>query len=163
MTTGPYNAEEFYRRVDDWIAATGEVLAVIYHGAGNDIDKKFLTRPDELREFCREAPQYCLVIAFREPQFPLRGTVDDAFVEQALQLVPEGAEAMVLDLELKRPWWSRNPDFKLLLTGNTTDSHAELRHELSDWRGRAVAVGRCPPIWDKDREDIVSIQRRELG
>ena len=89
------------------------------------------------------------VIAFRQPQLPVRGVVDDTFVEKCLSAIPDGPEFLIL--ETVRKAYGRFSWFHWA----AGTSHAELREELEDLRGCQVAAGFYPP-WLKDSENVIS-------
>jgi hypothetical protein len=129
----------FFRRVCQWIDEAGEVLAASRYGAG-DRDYLLCHSPSDFATFCRETASYvptASIAVFRSPNVPLRGVVDDRFIEQALALIPENTEALVLRLTTPGP----------LLHGNACDTHVELRAELQDLARERVAVGLFPE-WD---------------
>jgi hypothetical protein len=48
---------------------------------------------------------------FRNPQFQLRGTVDDEFIGKCLSLVPDGSEYAVVDAAVTRTGQFKSSDF----------------------------------------------------
>src|SRR4051794_40862133 len=93
----------FLDTVTRWIAEQGEVLVLIRysHKAGSK-DFEFFTSADALRTRLGQlSPRDC-VSAFGQPQLPLRGQVDEDFVQRAVALIHNGTEFLVVGLELVR-------------------------------------------------------------
>ena len=88
------------------------------------------------------------VTAFRKPQLPLRGCVDDEFIGKCLSLIPAGAEFLVqeTDPRMATQQWSFHHE-----AGESLD---ELR-QVDGLRGRLVAVGEYPHGL-KDSTDVIS-------
>jgi len=93
-------------------------------------------------------PDTC-IIAFRQPQLPIRGVVDDGFIARCISSIPDGAEFLVVEL-IRRAhgqasWFHRGED----------TSHTELLDILESSRGVPVAAG-LYPTWFEDAEDVIS-------
>jgi len=88
------------------------------------------------------------VTAFREPQLPLRGDVDDEFIGKCLSFVSAGSEFLVLenDPRMATQQWLYNQ------AGESPD---DLRQVLEALRGRLVAVGAYRQ-WRKNSPDVIS-------
>jgi hypothetical protein len=140
----------FRAKVARWIAARGEVLALIRysHSAGAK-DFEFFTCEHAFRARLAGLPPRSCVTIFGERQFPLRGRVDDAFIDRALTLVPDGVEFAVVALERVRG----GPDAGLWQV--VGERSLELAEALRAKGGELVAVGRYPP-WLADGEEVVS-------
>jgi hypothetical protein len=139
----------FQDKVADWIARRHEVLAVIrYAAAGGAKSFEFFDSFEVFRARLNESPPKTCIVVFGERQLPLRGRVDNHFIEQALSLVPDGAEFVVAGLELmhvgKAAWF---PDY-------AGETHVELREALEGMLGELAAVGPYPPFWE-DGEEVV--------
>jgi hypothetical protein len=123
-----------------WIAERHEVLALVrYSDAAGSKDFEFFGSVEALQARLGELPPRACVTVFGEPQLPLRGRVDDACVRQALALIPDGTEFLVVGLERvrcgKHAWYPK-------ASGVTA---IELVEELQERRGELVAVGPYPP------------------
>jgi hypothetical protein len=132
----------FLEQARSWISERGEILALVqYSRAAGSKDFFILRSMESLRDKLGGwGPQACVTL-FREPQLPLRGTADDAFVAEALRLIPDGAEYLCLSLEPEEDGSSRS---------RAGTSRRELGEDLEEWRGRSVAVGLYPPWLDDD-------------
>jgi hypothetical protein len=146
----PATDPAFLDRVADWIAARGEVLAIIRysHKAGAK-DFEFFQSADTFRDRLRQlSPRDCVTV-FALRQVPLRGRADDDFIRRAAALVPDGVEFLVVGLERVQygnlSWYPNSAG----------ETHAELRESLADVRGELVAVGTYPP-WLEDGVNVAS-------
>jgi hypothetical protein len=142
--------ETFLGRVAEWITARGEVLLLIqYSHAAGSKDFEFYDSVDAFRARLTQLPPRTRVIVFGGRQLPLRGRVDESFIRRAEELVPDGAEFLVVRLELVRygttSWFPKSAG----------ESHEELQESLQDLYGEQVALGPYPP-WLEDGEDVTS-------
>jgi hypothetical protein len=110
---------------------------------------EFFSSFDALRERLGRLKAEASVIAFRKPQLPLRGRVDDEFISKCLSFVPAGSEFLVLETD------PRMAIQQWLFHHETGESADELRQVLEALRGRVVAVGEYPP-WQQDSPDVIS-------
>jgi hypothetical protein len=141
---------KFLGTLGSWLRSLPEILVLIRysHAAGNK-DFEFFSSFEALWNRIRQLPPSTSIIAFRQPQLPLRGLVDEAFVASCLSSVPDGSEFLVLET-VRRAY--REMSWFHWVGGET---HAELREALEDARGAPVAVGPYPP-WLADTDDVVS-------
>jgi hypothetical protein len=110
---------------------------------------EFFTSFPGLAERVRELPPRANIIAFRQPQLPLRGVVDDEFIAQCLNRIPDDTEYLVVETVRRRH--GRNSWFH----DYAGISRAELRADLEESRGLAVAVGPYPASFE-DSENVIS-------
>lgn len=97
----------FLDRVERWLREQGEILALFRFSAAAGAKDFFLFRsPEEFRAVLRRVGPRTSVIVLRQRQLPLRGVADADLLEAARDLVPEGTEYLVLDLEPQRDGWS---------------------------------------------------------
>ena len=150
MSYGPISDPKFLDTVESWFRSQPEILALIRysHAAGNREFELFSSFRD-FAERLRQLPHLACVIAFRQPQLPLRGVVDDSFIARCLQSIPDGSEYVVT--ETVRRVYGRMSWFHY----GSGQSHAELRDDLEECRGAPVAAGLYPP-WLHDTEDVIS-------
>jgi hypothetical protein len=155
VTTMPYSSTNelpFLSTVQSWIEASGEILAMIrFHASAGAKSFEFFRSLEAFQDRLQDVPPRTCVIAFREPQLPLRGRADNEFIRQALTLMPDGAEFLVVALEkttIGTASWFHDA---------AGESHAELVGALRDasCHGKLVAVGLYPP-WLKDNEAVIS-------
>lgn len=139
--------------VESWLQGQQEILVLIrYSHAAGSRDFELFSSFRGFTERMRQLPPLACVTVFRQPQLPLRGVVDDEFIDRCLNSIPAGVEYLVVET-IKRPYvtepwnqWHRH---------NDGDSREELRTALEDSRGVEVAVGYYPS-WLEDNEDVVS-------
>ncbi|MSU80449.1 MAG: hypothetical protein EXS16_20470 [Gemmataceae bacterium] len=86
---------------------------------------------------------------FRDPQLPMRGTVDEAFIASALDAIPDGEEFLVLTMDAL-------PGSGISSRGMMGASHTDLRESLEELRGKRVALGVCPNFCVADHEGLAS-------
>jgi hypothetical protein len=140
----------FLGTLENWLRDLPEILVLIRysHAAGNK-DFEFFSSFGTLSNRIRQLPPRTSVVAFRQPQLPLRGVVDECFIASCLSRIPDGSEFLVLETT-RRAYgemsWFHN---------EAGESHAELREALEESRGTPVAVGPYPPRLE-DSDDVAS-------
>jgi hypothetical protein len=133
-----------------WLHSQPEVLLLIRHShAAGARDFELFSSFQDLSDRIRLLPPRTSVIAFRQPQLPLRGVVDDGFIAKCVNSIPDGLEYLVV--ETTRRLYGRKSWFH----HDAGVSHAELRDDLEESRGVGVAVGLYPP-WLEDTDDVIS-------
>ena len=145
-TTDP----KFLATVEAWLEHRHEILVLIrYTESVGAKGFEFISSYQSLMDQLRTLPPLTSVIAFRQPQLPFRGVVDDDFITRCVEGIPDDAEYLVLET-VKRVQ-GRNSWF-LEYAGIT---RAELRDDLEESRGIPVAAG-LYPAWHEDNDDIIS-------
>lgn len=128
----------------------GAVLALIrYSCTAGSRDFEFFGSFQTFSERLRQLPYSTCVTVFRQPQLPMRGVVDDAFIVRCLESIPDGSEYLVAETV-----WRAAGRVSWLHHG-AGESHADLQNDLENCRGAPVAVGLYPP-WLHDTEDVIS-------
>src|SRR5580698_8613083 len=150
MSHVPTTDPKFLGTAKSWFHSQPEILVLIryWHAAGNK-DFEFFCSFQEFSQRLAELPPLACVIVFRQPQLPIRGVVNDAFIARCLQSIPDGSEYLVTETVQRvigHVSWFHHAE---------AESHAELREDLEDCRGAPVAVGLDPP-WLHDTEDVIS-------
>jgi hypothetical protein len=147
------DAVAFRATVAEWLIAHGEVAALITvaYGAGQRSVELFDSVEMFVQRLKRLSPR-TFVTVFRNRQVPLRGIVDDAFVEWAVAQMPVDAEYVVVGLDEIKAGAGR---WFTCLDGL---GHGALREDLNDCRGERVGVGVAPhwrPWLTADHEEQV--------
>jgi hypothetical protein len=141
---------KFLKTLEDWLRGQEEIMILVrYSRAAGSKSFEFFTSFAALRERLARLNAETSVTAFRKPQLPLRGRVDDEFIGKCLSSIPAGSEFLVLETDPRmavQQWFSRY---------EAGESHDELRQVLEGLRGRLVAVGEYPQ-WLKDGPDLIS-------
>jgi hypothetical protein len=133
----------FLRVLENWLRASAEILVLIrYSRAAGSKEFELFSSYESLAGRLCQLPPSTSVIAFREPQLPLRGVVDADFISTCLSVFPEDSEFLVLEKRVRDVYWAAG------------EIHAELRNELQGLTGRSVAVGPYPP-WLADTIDVI--------
>jgi hypothetical protein len=145
-TTDP----KFLTTVESWLKHRHEILVLFrYDRAVGAKGFEFITSHQGLLDLIRSLPPLTTVIAFKHPQLPFRGVVDDEFIERCVEGIPDDAEYLVVET-VKRTQ-GRNSWF-LEYAGI---SRSELRDDLEESHGVAVAAG-LYQSWHEDSEDVIS-------
>jgi hypothetical protein len=150
MTYPPTTDPKFIGTLESWFRSTPELLVLFRfsHAAGSK-DFEFFSSLQALCERVRQLAPRTSVIAFRHPQLPIRGVVDDSFIAKCLSNIPDGSEYLVVEtvrrIAGRHSWFHHGAG----------ESHIELRDELEQSRGVLVAAGPYPP-WIEDSDDVVS-------
>lgn len=140
----------FLNRVAGWIQRSGEVLVVIrYLRAGGAKDFALCRTRESFEALVAAMPVGADIEVFRDPQLPLRGTVDEAFIAWALDAIPDGEESLVVTMDAL-------PGGAISSRSMMGASHADLRESLEDLRGCRVALGVCPNFCVADHEGLAS-------
>src|SRR5215469_9535310 len=90
--------KEFLATLLEWLDGKSEILVMIrYTRAGGNKSFEFYTSFDMLLKRLRQLQPGDNVIAYRKPQLPLRGFVDDAFINKCLMDIPDGTEHLLVE------------------------------------------------------------------
>ncbi|HYM78930.1 MAG TPA: hypothetical protein VE377_23355 [Candidatus Dormibacteraeota bacterium] len=142
--------KQFLKSLEDWLGGQSEVMILVrYSRAAGSKSFEFFTSFAALRARLALLKAETSVTAFRKPQLPLRGRVDDEFIGKCLSFIPGGTEFLVLETDPRmatQQWLFHHQ------AGASTD---ELQQALEGLRGRLVAVGEYPQ-WLKDSPDVIS-------
>lgn len=145
----------FREKVTQWIHQRSEVLVLIRYPGSAVKDFEFYQSVTVLGSRLLELTPRTSVIVFGERQLPLRGTVNEEFIQQATELFytfPEsqgGREYLVANLE-QADCGPYSKHFHC--AGETID---ELLADLNGKIGELVAFGKYPP-WLYDGEEVIS-------
>ena len=136
----------FLARAERWLSEQGEILALFrYSHAAGSKDFFIFDAPEAFRAALQRASPQTSVIAFQQRQLTLRGVVDDALIQAARTLIPDGAEFLILQRESREDGWSMHAEGV---------GHLELQECLTELSGHRIALGRYPP-WLCDSEDVM--------
>jgi hypothetical protein len=142
-----------------WLNETGELFVELYYPHSGGSGRFYLlTAPTNFIDLIEQARDGALFFLLKQKQFPLRGIVDDAFISQATTAVADGEEFLITDL-------ATYPEHVSFLGDGQT--HTQLIAELSDLRGRLVAIGHepdtNPAYWKQDtRPDRLTAIKKAL-
>ncbi len=142
--------KQFLETLEGWLRSQSEIMILVrYSRAAGNKSFEFFTSFEALRGRLAQLKAETSVTAFRTPQLPLRGRVDDEFIGRCLSRIPAGSEFLVLELD------PRMATQQCLLRHEAGESPDELKQVLEGLRGRLVAVGEYPP-WLKESPDVIS-------
>src|SRR5689334_10954464 len=89
----------FLGTLESWLSRLPEILVLIrYSAAAGSKDFEFFSSFGVLSNRIHQLPPRTSIIAFRQPQLPLRGVVDEGFIADCLSRVPDGSEFLVLEI-----------------------------------------------------------------
>ncbi len=140
----------FLERVATWISEAGEVLVILrYLRAGGAKDFALCRTRQEFESLVTSVRRGTDIEAFRHRQLPLRGVVDDSFIERAILMIPEGHEYLLVTTETE-------PGSRISRFHELGGSHAELRESLAELMAAEVALGDCPDYCGPDGDGMIS-------
>ena len=92
--------KKFLESLEDWLRCESEIMILVRNSrvAGNK-SFEFFTSFAVLRKRLERLQAEASVTAFREPQLPLRGYVDNEFISKCLSFIPAGSEFLVLETD----------------------------------------------------------------
>jgi hypothetical protein len=119
--------------LNDWFKASGELFVELYkpHSGGSGFFY-VLNTCAQYEDLMANARTGSISFILRDRQLPIRGIVDDSFIENALNQIPDGEYYTVIE-----PCVYPN-SFVYLGDGNT---HAELKSDLEKLRGAEAWAG----------------------
>lgn len=129
---------EGLEHVQRWLEKNSEVFLII----AGVLDTRYAL-VDSFAEFeniTRSLSGRTEVYVFGERQLPLRGIADEAMLQQALKMLDEPEDFLILSLEhdgFREQDWFHG------------DMLWELRAKFEDFHGKQVAFGKMPPWWDE--------------
>ncbi len=150
MNYGPTTDPKFLKTVESWFQTRPEILVLIRysHSAGSRAFE-FFSSFDQFSNRLKQLPCLACVTAFKQPQLPLRGVVDEKFVARCLKDIPDGTEYLVTEMVPRvygdKSWFHHA----------SGESHLELQDDLEESLGVQVAAGTFPPLVEGD-EDVIS-------
>ena len=148
----------FLGPVRSWLETKPEILVLIrYSGAAGSKSFESFSSFVAIADKLAHLPPSTSVTAFKQPQLPMRGVVDDRFIADCLSTIADGTEFLVLETVPrtagKASWFH----------DEAGESHQELREALEDSRGCQVAVGPYPASWNENSDVISAIVPDEQG
>lgn len=150
MSYRPTTDPRFLGALEEWLRSSHELfLMVRYSHACGGKSYEYFSAFLALAERLRQLPPRTCVIAFHQPQLPIRGVVDDKLIDACLAAIPNGSEYLLVETirrTLGGTSWFRD---------RSGETHEELREDLEDSRGFPVAVGLYPP-WLEDNDEVIS-------
>jgi hypothetical protein len=92
--------KQFIKTIEQWLTDRSEILVLIrFAYAAGEKSFELFSSIKQLSERLSRLPARTSLIAFKEPQIPLRGIVDDAFTLSCLNTIPDGAEFLLVELQ----------------------------------------------------------------
>src|SRR5712672_2654474 len=83
----------FLDALESWFRARPEILVLIRHTcAAGSKDLEFFTSFAAFSDRIRQLRQVTSVVAFRQPQLPLRGVLTKTFIASCMRNIPDGSE-----------------------------------------------------------------------
>ena len=150
MDLTPTTDKKFLQTLEEWLNQQPEIFVVVsYSRVGGNKDYEFYTLFPDLVARVRCLKAETRVTAFRRPMLPLRGIVDDEFINKCLAEIRDGSEFLLVEtVPTTAGAYSWFHD-------EAGETHAELRESLENSRGKLVVVGEYPPWWEES-PDVVT-------
>ncbi|CAN5236092.1 hypothetical protein BH09PSE6_BH09PSE6_01860 [soil metagenome] len=133
----------FRSLVHRWIAASGEVLVLLQLSGSGEKEFVFCRDTASFDKQTASLPAQSRVTVYRDRQLPLRGIVDDNYVQSAIGQVPDGSAWLVIALKPMRAGtlsWYPNAE---------GTNHEDLIDDLLEFHGAEAAMGAHPPPSDR--------------
>ena len=155
-----YN-ESVIARIETWLNAFGEVLIEpCYPYSSSSGTRYFISSMSDYYEMVEKAPAGevfgAVFFIYRPARFPLVGTIDDGFIQQALSEVQDGTWDLIVATDDYYP-----AERSTYGEGN---SRRELKQEFGECRGDRVRFGELPlgpeAWWASSGDDSVIVTRR---
>ena len=142
-------SDDYRSTVSSWLRGAGELFVVLrYLRAGGAKEYAFIRNDAEFDRLLHVCPVGTDIVVFRDPQLPLRGTVDAAFIDTATERLKEWKEYLFVVLPAKSADDPR-------LRGEMGDRRT-LVEDLSEYTEQNVAIGACPSFSAPDNESMIS-------
>jgi len=141
--------ETFVNQVEEWLNEQGELFVVIQHYLSINLNQYALvTSVKTLQEIILNAPEKTMIFVYQEKQLPLRGIADETFLENALHMIQDSEDYLLLDLT------SEVQSKQAYLHG---DTFWELRGRFPDFLHKKVAFGKMPVahLYDRDLSGVL--------
>lgn len=143
-------SDEYRNTVSAWLRNAGELLVVLrYLRAAGAKDYALIRSDSEFDRLIHVCPVGTDIIVFRDPQLPVRGTVDAAFIDNAAAQIKEWGEYLFVVQKT-------NPIDDPRLIGEMGDTTSSLNEDLREHMGENVAIGACPNFIAEDNESMIS-------
>jgi hypothetical protein len=150
--------KRFLGLLESWLESKPEILVLIrYSRAAGNKDFQFFSSFAVLSDRLSHLSPSTGVTAFGQRRLPVRGIVDEAFIVECLNKIPDRTEFLVLDIEPRTTSGEPCPHH---VAG---ESQMDLREALEELRGRRVAVGPYPIFWDESPDVVSGIVPDENG
>lgn len=144
----PTTSPEVLATLDRWCRDQPELLVRTRGRSCGNEEFKFFSSLEALKQAMRDSSPYTWFSVWEKPQLPLRGIVDDNFIERCMSSVTGGDEYLIVETIITvagKVSWFHN------LSG---DVKASLRDDLETSRGTPVAFGLYPPCLE-ERDDVI--------
>jgi hypothetical protein len=127
--------------VQDWLAYSHELWVELYYphsGAGGTF--YLVSTAADFHDLVHQARVGAIFFILRQQQYPIRGIVGDAFIQDAVENISDGTAYEIVDLAVYPT--------ALSFYGSGYSDH-ELREDLNQCRGVFVGLGKLPAAPDK--------------
>jgi hypothetical protein len=143
-------SDDFRRTVAAWMRSAEELLVVLrYLRAGGAKDYAFISSEAEFDSLINVCPVGTDIVVFRDPQLPIRGTVDATFINDAADRFKNGEEYLCVFLRTRSVGDPRLP-------GEMGETVRGLIEDLNEHIGERVAIGPCPNFVVGDNASMIS-------
>ena len=143
----------FLATVGEWIDESTEVFVVLrYLRAAGMKDYAFVRERSEFMSLVDCVSDGTDIIAFRDPQLPIRGKCSAEFIKRVMEQIDDGTEYLFVRMHPEK-------EGDLRLFGEMGDTHVTLSEDLEEELGEEVALGICPPFIEADNDRMISASK----
>jgi hypothetical protein len=146
MALPSVTSPHFLERVDAALAVEGELIVLHRPAYAAGLKLWALVRSrEDLVEFIRSGQPRSSFVVFLRREVPLRGTVERDLIRRAIDLLQQHRELLLLELDAAGG----------IVDDTSLEDAAEVEAWLAEREGRQVAVGRYPPFWLDDGDEVI--------
>lgn len=125
---------QFLNVVKEWIENDGEVYLMLwFHAAGGTQHHWLPNSFDHFISILNSVHGHCSADVYRHPHFPIRGIVNDDFIQQALAGFPDGEDWFLMAFEQEND--------PRITSAEGDKSHVALVEKLRRHVGKFVVIG----------------------
>lgn len=138
----------FLNQVKDWFKKTQDIFVFVrYSATAGNKDCFWFSDYDSFYHTIEKFPANADVIVFEDNQFPLRGIVDEAFIQNILSTFPDNTELSFVD---------KITPSNGLIDLYYCDSHRDIKESLAEFYGEPIAIGLKSQWWRNDSDIMIS-------
>jgi hypothetical protein len=146
----PTTNKEVLSKLECWFRKRPEILVRTRVRCSGREEFEFFSSFKAFEDTLRESLPGTWFTVFEQPQLPLRGIVDNKFIARCLDIIPDGAEYLMMETVRtaagKMSWFRNHSD----------DTHVMFRSDIEGSLGVSVAVGLYPPCLE-ERDDVIHV------
>lgn len=138
----------FLKQVKDWLSKTQDIFVFArYSDTAGNKGCFWFSDHDSFYHIIEKFPAKADVIVFKDNQFPLRGIVDEAFIQNIFSTFPGNTELSFID---------KITPSNGLIDLYRCDSHKDIKESLAEFYGEPIAIGLASQWWGNDSDIMIS-------